>query len=92
MDVLEAELAVLVSETEEEVVNNPDDGIAITSRYFEPHCPIVCMYSWSYGSPPPVCSLFSEDLRNLTSPSPCLALLAQCVGLPWPLPQSYCRS
>ena len=51
MDVLEAELAVLVSETEEEVVNNPDDGIAIPSRSVEPHCPIMCMYSRSYDSP-----------------------------------------
>ena len=53
MDVLEAELAVLVSETEEEVVNNPDDGIAIPSRYFELHSPIMYMYSWSYDSPLP---------------------------------------
>ena len=34
MDVLEAELAVLVSETEDEVVNSPGDGIAIPSRSF----------------------------------------------------------
>ena len=39
MDVLEAELAVLVSETEEEVVKNPCDGTAIPSRSSEPNCP-----------------------------------------------------
>ena len=33
MDVLEAELAVLVSETEGEVVSNPGQEVAITSRY-----------------------------------------------------------
>ena len=33
MDVLEAELAVLVSETEDEVVNNPGQEVAIPSRY-----------------------------------------------------------
>ena len=32
MDVLEAELAVLVSETEDEVVSNPGQEVAITSR------------------------------------------------------------
>ena len=34
MDALEAELAVLVSETEEEVVNNSGEGVALPSRYF----------------------------------------------------------
>ena len=33
MDALEAELAVLVSETEEEVVNNSGEGVALPSRY-----------------------------------------------------------
>ena len=33
MDVLEAELAVLVSETEDEVVNNPGQEVATPSRY-----------------------------------------------------------
>ena len=33
MDVLEAELAVLVSETEDEVVSNPGQEVAIPSRY-----------------------------------------------------------
>ena len=37
MDVLEAELAVLVSETEEEVVNNPGDGTVVPSRSSEAH-------------------------------------------------------
>ena len=43
MDVLEAELAVLVSETEDEVVNSPGDGIAIPSRSFYPHRPVILM-------------------------------------------------
>ena len=33
MDVLEAELAVLVSETEDAVVSNPGQEVAIPSRY-----------------------------------------------------------
>ena len=33
MDALEAELAVLVSETEGEVASNPGQEVAITSRY-----------------------------------------------------------
>ena len=33
LDVLEAELAVLVSETEDEVVSNPGQEVAIPSRY-----------------------------------------------------------
>ena len=33
MDVLEAELAVLVSETEDEAVSNPGQEVAIPSRY-----------------------------------------------------------
>ena len=36
MDVLGAELAMLVSETEEEVVNNPGDGTVVPSRSSEP--------------------------------------------------------
>ena len=32
MDVLEAELAVLVSETEDEVVSNPGQEVAVPSR------------------------------------------------------------
>jgi len=50
MDALEAELAVLVSETEEEVVNNSGEGVALPSRSSEadfssftlpcPSCPV----------------------------------------------------
>ena len=47
MDVLEAELAVLVSETEEEVVNNPGDGTAIPSRWSQPRCPKMLMYAYN---------------------------------------------
>ena len=51
MDVLEAELAVLVSETEEEVVNKPGDGTVIPSRSAKPvHCTWV---SFTFIFPPP---------------------------------------
>ena len=49
MDVLEAELAMLVSETEEEVVNNPADGSAVPSRSSEPCCRKMLVYLWSYN-------------------------------------------
>jgi len=47
MDVLGAELAMLVSETEEEVVNNPGDGTVVPSRSSEP--------DFSFALPCPSC-------------------------------------
>ena len=77
MDVLGAELAMLVSETEEEVVNNPGDGTVVPSRLAFTSCNYV---------------MSSQGLRNLTSPSRCHAPHVRCAELLWPHPPLYCRS
>ena len=102
MDVLGAELAMLVSETEEEVVNNPGDGTVVPSRSSEPHCPIIMVYLWSYNYPHQQLHklsftschyvMSSQGLRNLTSPSRCHAPHVRCAELLWPHPPLYCRS
>ena len=102
MDVLGAELAMLVSETEEEVVNNPGDGTVVPSRSSEPHCPIILVYLWSYNYPHQQLHklsftschyvMSSQGLRNLTSPLPCHAPHVRCAELLWPHPPLYCRS
>ena len=90
---------MLVSETEEEVVNNPGDGTVVPSRSSEPHCPIIMVYLWSYNYPHQQLHklsftschyvMSSQGLRNLTSPLPCHAPHVRCAELLWPHPPCF---